>query len=73
MNCKDCQQDCQRIGCDIELECTGYVGKAERIDFCKTCVYYPPSSCDGKPCTQCHPENPLLNCRIEKEAESEGE
>ena len=36
MNCKDCFQDCQRIGCDIELECSGYVepsnGTKERMD-----------------------------------------
>lgn len=36
MNCKDCGQDCQRIGCDIELECSGYVepsnGTKERMD-----------------------------------------
>lgn len=36
MNCKDCHQDCQRIGCDIELECSGYVepsnGTKERMD-----------------------------------------
>lgn len=27
MNCKDCMQDCQKIGCDIELNCTGYLPK----------------------------------------------
>lgn len=36
MNCKDCCQDCQRIGCDIELECSGYVepsnGTKERMN-----------------------------------------
>ena len=36
MNCKDCCQDCQRIGCDIELGCSGYVepsnGTKERMD-----------------------------------------
>ena len=35
MNCKDCGQDCQQIGCDIEVNCTGYVKKpktnADRI------------------------------------------
>lgn len=25
MNCKDCCQDCQRIGCNIEVNCTGYI------------------------------------------------
>lgn len=36
MNCKDCCQDCQRIGCDIELKCSGYVepsnGTKEKMD-----------------------------------------
>ena len=36
MNCKDCCQDCQRIGCDIELGCSGYVepsnGTKERMN-----------------------------------------
>lgn len=40
------------------------------MDFCKTCVYYPPSSCDGKPCTQCDPESPFQNCYVKKEADS---
>ena len=37
------------------------------MDYCKTCVYYPPSSCDGKPCTQCDITNPFLTCYREKE------
>lgn len=37
------------------------------MDYCKTCVYYPPSSCDGKPCTQCDPESPFHNCYVNKE------
>lgn len=35
--------------------------------YCQTCVYYPPSSCDGKPCTQCDPESPFHNCYVNKE------
>ena len=31
---------------------------------CESCVYNPPSSCDGKPCTQCDTRNPLTNCYI---------
>ena len=28
MNCKNCMQDCQKIGCDIELKyCTDYIPK----------------------------------------------
>lgn len=37
------------------------------MDYCKTCIYYPPSSCDGKPCTQCDITNPFLTCYREKE------
>lgn len=40
------------------------------MDYCETCVYYPPSSCDGKPCTQCDPESPFQNCYVKKEADS---
>lgn len=36
MNCKDCCQDCQRIGCDIEVGCSGYIepsnGTKERMN-----------------------------------------
>lgn len=27
---------------------------------CESCVYYPPSSCDGKPCSICDPDDPFL-------------
>ena len=37
------------------------------MDYCKTCIYYPPSSCDGKPCTQCDPERLFHNCYVNKE------
>ena len=37
------------------------------MDYCKTCIYYPPSSCDGKPCTQCDANNPFFNCYVNKE------
>ncbi len=37
------------------------------MDYCETCVYYPPSSCDGKPCTQCDITNPFRTCYREKE------
>lgn len=33
VNCKNCwQEDCQRIGCDIQVDCPGYI---------------PPPPCDG--------------------------
>lgn len=33
---------------------------------CESCVYYPPSSCDGKPCS----DDPFLNCYEKKEHEN---
>lgn len=35
--------------------------------ICETCVYYPPSCSDGKPCCVCDPEDPLFNCYCKKE------
>ena len=35
--------------------------------FCETCVYYPPSACDGKPCCMCNPAEPMFDCYEEKE------
>lgn len=35
--------------------------------ICESCIYYPPSSCDGKPCTMCDTDDPLLNCYCENE------
>ena len=34
---------------------------------CETCINYPPSSSDGKPCTVCDPEDPMFDCYCEKE------
>lgn len=33
----------------------------KEIYTCETCVYNPPSSCDGKPCAMCDTNDPLLN------------
>lgn len=35
--------------------------------ICESCIYYPPSSCDGKPCCTCDPNDTYLNCYVEKE------
>ena len=35
--------------------------------LCETCVCFPPSSCGGKPCSFCDPEDPSLSCYTEKE------
>ena len=29
---------------------------------CETCKYYPPSSCDGKPCSVCEPDDVHRSC-----------
>lgn len=42
--------------------------QADKEEYkCESCVYNPPSSCDGKPCTQCDTRNPLTNCYIQAE------
>lgn len=35
--------------------------------ICESCVCYPPSSTDGKPCCCCDPENPYMNAYQRKE------
>ena len=37
--------------------------------ICESCIYYPPSSCDGKPCCMCDPDDSMLNCYERKENE----
>ena len=32
------------------------------MNYCSTCIHNPPSSCDGKPCTQCDPDSVYFNC-----------
>ena len=34
---------------------------------CADCRWSPPSSCDGKPCCACDPDDPLLNCYARRE------
>lgn len=29
--------------------------------LCDTCVFYPPSACDGKPCCACDTDDVLFN------------
>lgn len=36
--------------------------------ICESCIQYPPSSCDGKPCCVCDPDEPALNCYCKKES-----
>ena len=30
--------------------------------ICESCIHYPPSSCDEKPCCVCDSHEPVLNC-----------
>lgn len=42
---------------------------------CDTCVFYPPSACDGKPCCVCDTNDVLFNCyqpACEKEGADNG-
>lgn len=39
--------------------------------ICETCIYYPPSSLDGKPCCMCDPDEPMMNCYQKKEEEQD--
>lgn len=33
----------------------------KELHTCETCASWPPSSCDGKSCTVCNPDDPLLD------------
>lgn len=35
--------------------------------ICESCIYYPPSSCDGKLCCMCDTDDPYSNCYCKKE------
>ena len=37
--------------------------------ICETCKHYPPSSCDGKPCSFCNPDDWRMNCYDKREDE----
>ena len=41
--------------------------------ICETCIHYPPSSADGKPCCFCDTLDTLLNCYCKKENREETE
>lgn len=33
---------------------------------CETCIHYPPSSGDGKPCSVCNVDDPFMSCYCKK-------
>ena len=53
------------------IELFGLNGKKSEW-ICESCIYYPPGSCDGKPCCLCDPDDPMLNCYQEKEGVDNG-
>ena len=50
--------------CSFTMEMTHWMPLPQppMEENCDTCRFNPPSSCDGKPCTQCDTSNPLTNC-----------
>ena len=48
---------------------TDKIDYLEELAFwiCDTCIHYPPSSGDGKPCCICNPGDSILDCYEEKE------
>ena len=41
------------------------------MNECESCIHYPPSAADGKPCCFCDPIDPLLNCYQRKDESCE--
>lgn len=37
------------------------------MEKCESCVFYPPSSFGGKPCSYCDTSNPYMNCYSKRE------
>lgn len=37
------------------------------MNDCESCIHYPPSALDGKPCCFCETTDPLLNCYQRKD------
>lgn len=37
------------------------------MNECESCIHYPPSASDGKPCCFCDPIDQLLNCYQRKD------
>lgn len=42
------------------------------MNDCETCIHYPPSSMDAKPCSQCDTNDKYLNCWQGNEVYQEG-
>lgn len=64
VRCKDCRyyDECTNFLFDDDY-CSRGERKMRLINFeCDTCIFYPPSSCDGKPCCFCDTSEPELNC-----------
>ena len=73
-SCDSAEHPCN--GCKAELYCRpGHTGMIDWLQqpeekdeqACETCTYFPPSSCDGKPCSLCDSEDTKLDCYQRKE------
>ena len=58
--CKDCTGACKWEWRGIEV---AVMDK----QTCETCTHFPPSACDGKPCSLCDSEDTKLDCYQRKE------
>lgn len=43
------------------------------MNDCESCIHYPPSASDGKPCCFCETTDPLLNCYQRKDDDIDDE
>lgn len=48
-----------------------YIDRDALMLRCESCIHYPPSAADGKPCCFCDPIDPLLNCYQRKEDDTD--
>ena len=52
---------CPNCGADMR-EADHIANDGKKVDPCADCRWSPPSSFDGKPCTYCDTDDPLMNC-----------
>ena len=67
--CEDCPVDCYCKDCTgaCKWEWRGIEVAVMDKQTCETCTHFPPSSCDGKPCSLCDSEDTKLDCYQRKE------
>lgn len=66
----DSAEEAFQIARNVAIAGGSWAWSAEKVQdrekTCDTCIHNPPSSCDGKPCTQCDPDDVYMNCYQEK-------